>query len=69
MLGADIPSPEHVEFNGLKVDMWPRISWSPLWALTFSQIQVRWLKLWECDAYQSGRCTALPCFLKLIKPS
>ena len=40
MLGADIPSPESVEFNGLQVDLWPRIAWSPLWALTFSHIQV-----------------------------
>ena len=40
MLGADIMGPEQVEFNGLHVELWPRISWSPRWALTFADIQV-----------------------------
>lgn len=40
MLGADIMGPEKAEFNGLQVDLWPRLSWSPQWAMTFADLQV-----------------------------
>ena len=40
MLGADVMGPEQRDFNGLRVDLWPRLSWSPRWALTFADIQV-----------------------------
>lgn len=32
-IGAQIPSPKKAKFNGLDVDMWPRVSWSPLLAM------------------------------------
>ena len=39
-LGAQIGDPDQCVFNGLKVDLWPRISWSPLFALTLAQLKV-----------------------------
>lgn len=40
MLGASIEGPEPREFNGLQVELWPRVSWSPFFALTFADIKV-----------------------------
>ncbi len=40
MAGARIEGPEPREFNGLSVDLWPRVSWSPSFALTFSDLEV-----------------------------
>ena len=40
MLGATVEGPEPREFNGLAVELWPRVSWSPLFALTFADLQV-----------------------------
>ena len=40
MLGAQIGGPEQREFNGLQVEMWPRVSWSPAFALTFADLEV-----------------------------
>jgi hypothetical protein len=40
MLGASVEGPEQREFNGLQVDLWPRVSWSPFFALTFSDLEV-----------------------------
>lgn len=40
MLGAEIEGPEPREFNGLQVDLWPRVSWSPFFALTFADLEV-----------------------------
>lgn len=40
MLGATIEGPESRSFNGLDVQLWPRVSWSPLFALTIADLQV-----------------------------
>ena len=40
MLGAQIGGPEQREFNGLQVEMWPRVSWSPSFVLTFADLEV-----------------------------
>lgn len=40
MLGAHIEGPEQREFNGLRVDLWPRVSWSPSFAMTFADLEV-----------------------------
>lgn len=40
MLGAQIGGPEQREFNSLQVEMWPRVSWSPSFALTFADLEV-----------------------------
>lgn len=40
MAGATVEGPEPREFNGLTLDLWPRVSWSPFFALTFSDLQV-----------------------------
>ena len=40
MLGAQIGGPQQREFNGLQVEMWPRVSWSPSFALTFADLEV-----------------------------
>lgn len=41
MLGADVAGPDKVAFNGLHLELWPRITWSPLFALTFDDLRVR----------------------------
>ena len=41
MLGAQIDGPEQREFNGLQVDLWPRISWSPSFAISFADLKVQ----------------------------
>lgn len=41
MLGVHIEGPEQREFNGLKVDLWPRVSWSPSFAITFADLEVQ----------------------------
>ncbi|EIE22423.1 UDP-sugar pyrophosphorylase 1 [Coccomyxa subellipsoidea C-169] len=41
MAGARIEGPEPREFNGLSVDLWPRVSWSPFFALTFSDLEAK----------------------------
>ena len=40
MLGAHIDGPEQREFNGLQVDLWPRVSWSPSFAICFADLEV-----------------------------
>ena len=40
-LGATIGAPTPREFNGLHLDLWPRVSWSPLFALTFNDMEVQ----------------------------
>ena len=42
-LGATIDGPTKQEFNELKVDVWPRVSWSPSFALTFNDLKVKFL--------------------------
>ena len=39
MLGASVEGPEQRELNGLPVELWPRVSWSPLFALTFADLE------------------------------
>lgn len=56
MLGAQIEGPEQRSFNGLDVQLWPRVSWSPLFVLTFADLKVRGTR------YASMDC-ALPCWL------
>ncbi|BDA43416.1 UDP-sugar pyrophosphorylase [Coccomyxa sp. Obi] len=41
MAGASIEGPEQREFNGLTVDLWPRVSWSPFFALTFADLEAK----------------------------
>lgn len=37
--GVQIPNPEVQVFNGQEVEVWPRITWKPKWALTFSDVK------------------------------
>ena len=39
-LGATVDGPESRTFNELDVQLWPRLSWSPLFAVTFSDLKV-----------------------------
>lgn len=42
MLGASVADPQPVEFLGIKgLELWPRVAWSPLFALTFDDLQAR----------------------------
>ncbi|KAK9821196.1 hypothetical protein WJX74_008774 [Apatococcus lobatus] len=38
-LGAQVGEPDQCNFNGLDVELWPRISWSPTFALTLAQLK------------------------------
>lgn len=49
MLGAQIDGPEKSEFNGLQVDLWPRISWSPSFAICFADLEVPPLSRSACS--------------------
>ena len=49
MLGADVAAPTKAVFNGLHVDLWPRVTWSPLFATTFDDLKVRCD--WLCSAF------------------
>jgi hypothetical protein len=40
-LGANVAGPTPREFNGLQIDLWPRVSWSPLFALTWDDVEAR----------------------------
>jgi UDP-sugar pyrophosphorylase len=37
--GAEIEGPKLQTFNGQEVEVWPRVVWSPKWALTFSDVK------------------------------
>ncbi|KAK8947104.1 UDP-sugar pyrophosphorylase [Platanthera zijinensis] len=39
LAGVKIADPATVVFNGQEVEIWPRITWKPKWALTFSDVQ------------------------------
>ncbi|CAM6129903.1 unnamed protein product [Calypogeia fissa] len=39
--GATIEGPRLQTFNGQEVEVWPRIVWSPKWALTFSDVKTK----------------------------
>jgi len=36
-----VAGPTPREFNGLQIDLWPRVSWSPLFALTWDDVEAR----------------------------
>ncbi|KAH9573986.1 hypothetical protein CY35_01G030700 [Sphagnum magellanicum] len=36
--GAVISEPKHEVYNGQTVEVWPRIVWSPSWAITFAEV-------------------------------
>ena len=40
-LGANVAGPTPREFNGLQIGLWPRVSWSPLFALTWDDVEAR----------------------------
>lgn len=39
ILGAEVDGPSSRDFNGLTVDLWPRVSWSPHFAVTFADLK------------------------------
>ncbi|KAA8546455.1 hypothetical protein F0562_002806 [Nyssa sinensis] len=39
--GIKVDDPVHQVFNGQEVEVWPRITWKPKWALTFADVQSR----------------------------
>nr|CAB3471334.1 unnamed protein product [Digitaria exilis] len=39
MAGAQIADPVVDTFNGQEVEVWPRITWSPRWGLTFKDVK------------------------------
>jgi hypothetical protein len=58
MLGAHVEGPKQCEFNGLKVDLWPRVSWSPSFAITFADLEVQdhafSILSWLIHSFMSG---------------
>ena len=40
LVGADVEGPVDATFNGLDVELYPRVSWTPLFALTFDDLRV-----------------------------
>ena len=40
LVGADVDGPVDATFNGLDVELYPRVSWTPLFALTFDDLRV-----------------------------
>lgn len=56
MLGVDVGEPAHVSFNGLQgLELWPRLVWTPRWAMGFAQLKARSLGGGGRHA-QGGRC-------------
>ena len=43
--GAHIAEPAEVEYNKQRVEVYPRIVWSPFWALTFADVKAKVEKL------------------------
>ena len=42
LLGAEVEGPTTAEFNGIRgLEMWPRVAWSPLWALTLDDLETK----------------------------
>ncbi len=37
---ATLKTPQQREFNGLRVDLWPRVVWSPFYAICFADLRV-----------------------------
>ena len=40
-VGADVAPPTRATFNGIHVDLYPRVSWAPAWAQTFTELKER----------------------------
>ena len=40
-VGADVAPPTRATFNGLQVDLYPRVSWAPAFAQTFGELRQR----------------------------
>ena len=40
MLGAHVGGPQQATFNGLQLDFYPRVTWSPFFALTVDDVKV-----------------------------
>ena len=40
MLGAQIDGPQQATFNGLHLDFYPRVTWSPFFAMTIDDLKV-----------------------------
>lgn len=40
MLGAQIDGPQQATFNGLHLDFYPRVTWSPFFAMTTDDLKV-----------------------------
>ena len=59
MLGAQIDGPEQREFNGLQVDLWPRISWTPFFAVSFADLEVPALPCSACSLVDHRPCMYL----------
>ncbi|XP_059631736.1 UDP-sugar pyrophosphorylase-like [Cornus florida] len=38
-VGVKVDDPVHHVFNGQEVEVWPRITWKPKWAITFSDVR------------------------------
>ena len=39
MVGSEVAPPTSATFNGLHVKLYPRVSWAPAWAQTFSELR------------------------------
>ena len=44
-LGANIEGPETRTFNELSVEVWPRVSWSPKFAVTYADLKASLLEI------------------------
>ncbi len=40
MLGVHVGGPRQATFNGLHLDLYPKVTWSPLFAMTVDDIEV-----------------------------
>lgn len=40
MLGVDVGAPQQATFNGLHLDLYPRVTWSPSFAMTVDDLKV-----------------------------
>ncbi|GAB4862109.1 hypothetical protein Ancab_037361 [Ancistrocladus abbreviatus] len=40
-VGVQVDDPQQGVFNGQEVEVWPRITWKPKWALTFSDVKAK----------------------------
>lgn len=57
MLGAQVDGPQQATFNGLHLDFYPRVVWSPFFAITTDDLQV----------FEFSWCTCQKCTLFLHK--